>query len=56
MIFALVRTGPDVLKHNGISYLLDDMPSPGVTVRLLVQMSAGIAEELRKSGKEKSPT
>jgi acyl-CoA dehydrogenase len=30
-IFCLVRTDPDVAKHLGISFLLFDMASPGVT-------------------------
>ncbi|MFP6815130.1 MAG: acyl-CoA dehydrogenase family protein [Pseudomonadales bacterium] len=31
-IFALVRTDPDVPKHDGISFLLIDMETPGVSV------------------------
>ena len=32
-MFCLVRTDPDVPKHDGITFVLFDMASPGVTVR-----------------------
>jgi alkylation response protein AidB-like acyl-CoA dehydrogenase len=37
--FALVRTNPDVPKHKGLSFLLIDMKSPGVSLRPLRQIS-----------------
>lgn len=36
MIFALVRTDPDVRKQAGISFLLIDMKTPGITVRPII--------------------
>src|SRR5215475_6646697 len=39
---ALVRTNPDAPKHRGITFLLIDMHSPGVTVRPLRQLSGDV--------------
>jgi alkylation response protein AidB-like acyl-CoA dehydrogenase len=36
MMFALVRTNPDVKKQEGISFLLIDMKTPGITVRPII--------------------
>lgn len=37
-MFCLVRTDPDVKQQEGISFLLIDMKSPGVTVRPIISM------------------
>src|SRR5947209_11778754 len=37
--FVLARTGPDVAKHAGLSYLLVPMDQPGIEVRPIVQMT-----------------
>lgn len=39
MMFCLVRTEPDAPKHQGISYLLFSMDTPGIDVRPLMTMT-----------------
>ncbi len=41
MMFCLVRTEPDAPKHDGISYLLFPMSTPGIDVRPLTTMTGG---------------
>jgi len=38
MMFYLVRTDPDVKKQDGISFLLIDMNTPGITVKPIVSI------------------
>ncbi|MGB7480961.1 MAG: acyl-CoA dehydrogenase family protein [Burkholderiaceae bacterium] len=38
MIFCLVRTDPNVRKQEGISFLLIDMHTPGITVRPIIML------------------
>jgi pimeloyl-CoA dehydrogenase large subunit len=40
-IFCLVRTDPAAKKQNGISFLLIDMKTPGITVRPIVTIDGG---------------
>jgi alkylation response protein AidB-like acyl-CoA dehydrogenase len=41
MMFALIRTEPDAAKHEGISYVLIPMDTPGIEVRPLKTMTGG---------------
>jgi len=41
-MFCLVRTEPDAPKHQGISYLLIDMKTPGIDVHPLRQMTGDV--------------
>jgi len=40
-IFCLVRTDPNAKKQDGISFLLIDMKTPGITVRPLILLDEG---------------
>jgi alkylation response protein AidB-like acyl-CoA dehydrogenase len=40
-IFLLTRTDPNAPKHRGISFLLVDMRSPGITVQPLINIAGG---------------
>jgi len=44
MCFILVRTEPDAKKHEGISYMLMPMDTPGIEVQPLVTMSGSLGE------------
>ncbi len=40
-LFAMVRTNPDAPKHRGISFLIADLRTPGISVRPIVNMAWG---------------
>ena len=40
-IMLLTRTDPDAPKHRGISFVLVDMKTPGVSVRPIINMAGG---------------
>jgi alkylation response protein AidB-like acyl-CoA dehydrogenase len=41
MMFCLVRTDPNVKKQEGITFLLIDMKTPGITVRPIIGITKG---------------
>ncbi|MGB1551204.1 MAG: acyl-CoA dehydrogenase family protein, partial [Parvibaculales bacterium] len=41
MMFCLVRTEPDAPKHQGISYILIDMNTPGIEVKPIITIDGG---------------
>ena len=41
MMFCLVRTDPEAKQQRGISFLLIDMKTPGITVRPLISIDGG---------------
>jgi alkylation response protein AidB-like acyl-CoA dehydrogenase len=42
MMAALVRTGTEASRHHGISYLIIDMKTPGITIRPLKDMAGDV--------------
>src|SRR3546814_13246844 len=47
-IFALVRTNPAAKAQQGISFLLIDMASPGVSVRPIITLDGEIGRASRR--------
>ena len=54
--FTFVRTDPDVVKHAGISVLLIDMTSPGITVRPLPELTDLITPTSTRCSSTTSPS
>ncbi|TAK75790.1 MAG: hypothetical protein EPO16_08380 [Dehalococcoidia bacterium] len=40
-LFTIVRTNPDAPKHRGISFLMADLKTPGISVRPIINMAWG---------------
>jgi len=40
-LFTLARTNPDAPKHRGISFLIADLKTPGISVRPIINMAWG---------------